>query len=343
MSSPKANSKTLRVFIGSHMPLRACVTQHLTAISTQPVVTYESLAKAAAEASVTRILVAITSPIESLAQRLIGSQTPTEALEVWKVEAGALLGEMRRMRRELVVVDARSLLSSDADALAELEIDTASVAEFAEIPPPPSSMMLVLADALLTNDVESSRMVAEIDAMRHGSYVALLDIEQLSAAHEEYTNLTWEIALLRENIGQQIIGAEDADLLRALLRENISQQIIGAEDADLLRAQLVKESDSLRKISADRHLMKAQSEALGRRIETDKKRAAIREAVLGAVMLEDQKEKEKAAAGHEASAHELAGEVLFLKGELDRVYNSKSWRLTKSLRTVRSSLARRQN
>jgi hypothetical protein len=286
------------------MPLRACVIQHLTAISTQPVVTYESLAKAAAEASVTRILVAITSPIESLAQRLIGSQTPTEALEVWKVEAGALLGEMRRMRRELVVLDARSLLSSDADALAVLEINTASVAEFADIPPPPGSMMLVLADALLTNDVEASRIVAEIDAMRHGSHVALLDIEQLSAAHEEYTNLTWEIALLRENIGQQIIQAEDADLLRA---------------------QLVKESDSLRKISADRHLMKAQSEALGRRIETDKKRAAIREAVLAAVMLEDQKE------------------VSFLKGELDRVYDSKSWRLTKPLRTVRSGLVRHQN
>jgi hypothetical protein len=71
--------------------------------------------------------------------------------------------------------------------------------------------------------------------------------------------------------------------------------------------------------------MKAQSEALGRRIETDKKRAAIREAVLAAVMLEDQKE------------------VSFLKGELDRVYDSKSWRLTKPLRTVRSGLVRHQN
>jgi hypothetical protein len=165
-------------------------------------------------------------------------------------------------------------------------------------------------------------MVAEIDAMRHGSHVSLLDIEQLIAAHEEYTNLTQEIELLRENI---------------------SQQIIAAEGADLERAKLIKEFDSLRKEIADLYLMKAQAEALERRLEKNKKRTAIREAVLGAVMLEDQKEKEKAAAGHKASAHELVGEVSFLKGELDRVYNSRSWRFTKSLRTVRSGLARDQN
>ncbi len=316
MSSPKANSKILRVVIGFNMPLCACVAQHLAAISPQPVMTYETLAKAAPETSVTRILLAITSPVENLAQRLIDSQPAMEALEAWKAEAVALLGDMRRMRRQLILADARSLLSNDADVLTVLGINKTSEAKFADIPPPPGLMMLVLADALLTKDVEASRLVAEIDAMRHGSHVALLDIEQLSAAHEEYTNLTEEIGLLRENI---------------------SQQVTLAENADLVRAQLVKESDSLRKASADRHLMKAQSEALERRIETDKKRIALREAVLGAVLLEDQKEK---AAGREASAQELAGEVSFLKGELDRVYDSRSWRLTRPLRTVRSGLAR---
>ena len=388
MSNPKSQNDALHVVTEPDMPLGACVEQYLAAISSVSVTTYDTLAKAAEGAGAARVLLAITSPVESLARRLIDTKTSMHALDAWKAEAVTLLAQARRMRRQLVLADARSLLSNDAEVLAILEIEKTPVAAFTDTPPLPDPMILVLADALLSNDQQASRLVAEIEAMRHGSQVVLLGIEQVNAAHEGYlilienpkrlqvaqaqaadyrarlenlelarTALIDENALLRDNIACQISAVDKAgseksaalaehasalETLReqhdvtleenALLRENISQHIAGAEDAVGLRAQLMAECDSLRKVNADRHVMKAQAEALGRRIETQKESAALREAVLGAVMLEDQKSLANAmaqTAGREAYAQGLAG-------ELERVYRSRSWRLTSPLRKVRS-------
>ncbi|MBB3995884.1 hypothetical protein GGR95_003550 [Sulfitobacter undariae] len=395
MSEPKAQRKTLRVVIDPRLPLGEVVKRHLEAISTTPIKVYDTLAGAAGRSTVARILVPLISPVENLALQVVDLQNSAQALELWKEEASAFLSKARRMRRQLIVVDARSLLLNDADVLAALGINKAPEAECADIPPAPDLVTLVLADSMLSNDEEASRLVAEIEAMRSGSHQVLLDAERLSEAHSAYMSLrgeavqnrarfkelsqagmsmTDENALLRENVVQsqsyvaevdaaalkaRKAAAEENTLLResvtqsqsyaveadvalkahnevveenALLRESLGLQVEAAEQADMRQSQLVEDCSILRKESADRHVLKAQVEALRRRLETDKGLVASREAIFGAVMLENQKETSE----HAASGQKLAGENLRLQSELDGIYASKAWRVASVLRSVRS-------
>ncbi len=149
----------------------------------------------------------------------------------------------------------------------------------------------------------------------------------------------------------------------ALLRENIQQQMVGA-------AQLMASADAerprhaaLEASLADAELLKAKVQALERQAQTATDEWHLRMAVMGAALLDDAAERRRWLArialtergnamiggllvGRVQSgpgALEPAEEVFFLReenallqAELTKVYGSKSWRVTGPLRAMRS-------
>lgn len=471
MSKSISKSNIQHVVIPSDSLLASCVEHHVTALLGASISLYGTLAEAAKAAKGARILVACVDPTEALARHLAEADTAAQAIADWTAEVSPLLAAARRVRRQLVLVDARALLLNDPDVLTVLGVAHDKALDLAggqdSVPPLPDLAMLVLADALLVHDVQARRLAEEIASLRHGPGGAELDMAQLDAVHKEYTALSQEIDLFSENAVQQnahhdrtvsdaaavhdLVTSEN-DLLRenimqqgtrhdrtvsdaaaayatlsnenkklredsvqqgvrhdrtvfeaaaahalltgenktlredivqqgarhdrksaeaaaahaaltgenkklredivqqgalleelthenTLLRENVAEQIVGVESLLAQQSKLLAERDRLHKLGADRHVLKAQSDALQRRIEDQRARSGLREAVLGAVALQDQTELRGAMTrieGAEAKARQLAEEVSLLQGELDGVYGSKSWRVTGPLRSVRS-------
>lgn len=103
----------------------------------------------------------------------------------------------------------------------------------------------------------------------------------------------------------------------ALMDENVGLQIELAQDYAARISEVEAERDDLRRAVSDRHLLKASNEALTRRLANAVQTAQRREEILGAVLLSDSTD-----------------ETQHLKDELERVYASKSWRVTSPLRSI---------
>lgn len=111
---------------------------------------------------------------------------------------------------------------------------------------------------------------------------------------------------------------------RDLLRESLIQTLKALRD-------LEQELDSMRdevavqgRNRADRHMLKAMNELLELQLDTQKGRQLRRESVLGRALLDD-------AARIRAQDAEIAA----LRNELERVHNSRSWKMTAALRSAR--------
>lgn len=374
MPRSKSKTKIFRTIVQTQGPLTLSTQDCLDAVLPASVERYDTLESSVTKSASVRVIWALMNPTEALAWELESGVAPVQALTEWKAQASVDLAAARRMRRQLVLVDARALVARDADVLSALNVTVDAQDNSADLLPLPDLVMLALADALLARDVAASDLVAEIDVLRHGSVGVTVDVEKLDAAHREYTALTEEMTLLRENVGQQSTLSEDAlggklraeatlteqaaDVVRlgtettslqkeimdlstenSLMRENIEEHLIGAAAAQARGAELVAECARLGKAVGDRHLVAAQADALQRRIETQRERFAVRDALLGAIILKDKSELEEAlgkVSEADMRALELTGEVSSLKGELDKVYGSKSWRVTGPLRAARS-------
>lgn len=299
MPSSKSKETTLRVVVQPEGPLASFLVAHLANILKASFKQYDTLAEAVGKSEREPVLLALVNPVEALAGQLFMADTPQKALAAWRSDVAPMLESARRVRRQLMLVDARALLLNDPEVLSLLDV-TAALAP-ADIPPPPDPIALVLADAMLARDPVASRLAAEIETLQRGPSAVQMNEAQLGAAHADLKN------------AQAVSGEETA-----LLRENIEQQLA-------VIASGTAECESLRKAVSDYHILKAQTEAMQHRIETGNERAALREAMLSATLLQDQTDLT-------AVNTRLAKE----QGELDRVLGSTSWRLTSPLRAVRS-------
>lgn len=110
---------------------------------------------------------------------------------------------------------------------------------------------------------------------------------------------------------------------RTLLRENIQLQLEAA-------AKISSELATAKSAVADRNLQKAKAEALQRRLDDMVATMAMREALLGQALLDDQ----KIIAGDRTEEERRRADAL--EAELHKVYASRSWRVTRPLRTMLS-------
>ncbi|MDR7123695.1 hypothetical protein [Pseudotabrizicola sp. 4114] len=273
-----------------------------------------NLAEAAAAHGERPLLLVLADPVEALARCLQRAGSAGAALAAWKSEIAPLLTAARRLRRRIWLVDARAVASGDAATLAL--IAPGSLAQVrGDVPALPDAIYMVLAEALLARDAEAGRFAGEIAALRRGAGAALVDMTLCEDALARYADLTQETALLRDHI-----ALHAATTLREAADTNAQ-----AEAAE--QARLSAELAKLEEIVADRNLQKAKAEALQRKLDDIQAKAVQREFVLSGILLADQ-----AADRTEQERIRADG----LEHELHRVYGSRSWRITRPLRAVRS-------
>lgn len=266
-------------------------------------VPHNDLADVTPKSKTDPVVVCLTHPVEAVADLIAVSASPSAALAQWTASTTDLLKAARRMRRQLVVVDTRAVLTGQPQALAAL--DGLVAKSMPAAPDTPPALDLIFADCLLRHDDTAQRLVAELDALRRGEAVAVVDADLLDGSYGE-------------------VGAATRDEID-LLRENIEHQHEDMQQSAARYAALVSEHETLGQTVADRHVLKAENDAMVRRLEIQSTDTAARESTLSAVLLDDQQKLAKAEA-----------EIAALRDELGRLYGSSSWRVTRPLRSVRS-------
>ena len=113
---------------------------------------------------------------------------------------------------------------------------------------------------------------------------------------------------------------------RDLLRESLVQTLIALRDLEQEMDNLREDAAAHGRNRADRHMLKAMNELLEMQIDTQKGQQQRREGVLGRVMLDDA-----------ARIRTQGAEIEALQAELERIRNSRSWKLTSPLRSARGA------
>ncbi|MFN4156359.1 MAG: hypothetical protein ACK4HF_17060 [Paracoccaceae bacterium] len=307
---------------------------------------YSNLADAAVAQSEKPLLLPVADPVEALARRLAEVSESEAALAAWKSAVAPMLAAARKLRRRIWLVDAQAVASGD-DATLALFAPKGKKAATRPLPARPAAIYLLLAEALLARDDEAGRYAAEIAAMRRGSRATIIDRRICDAALEQYADMARERALLHSNIALHLSEDErraaqagtvakvlaEREHLRQrvatleaegqLLRENIGLHM---DQAGLSMLQVKDGADPAPALAADRNLQKAKAEALQRRLDDALVRAGQRESVLAGVLLSDQAQL----TGQDRRRAEQ------LEHELQSVYASRSWRITRPLRALRS-------
>ena len=358
MSKIKIAKKNLPVVIEAEETFAHVIAGHVKSLFRSALNFYETLSEVA-EDSTLQVLVVLVQPVETLARRLDAGLSCDDALSEWTAEAEALLAAARRRRRQLVLVDARALLSNDLELLGEVDFKQRSKAQPVASPALPDPSYLVLAETLLRRDEVANRLLQELEALRRGPYEILpkaSDLEEarydlralknrqneLESYKKQFTSASEEANLLRENLSLRVeADTASSDALRAdlkaakeeleLLRENVALHLETAKQTSTKLLELEEECEVLKQAAMDRHALKAKSDALEHRLEQSDTKRVHRETIMGRVMLADQRRLQAAYARGDA----LNRELLAAREELTGVYGSRSWRVTKPLRAVR--------
>ena len=358
MSKTNIDKKTLPVVIEADEAFAPVVAGHVKSLFPHSPNFLDALSEVAEDKS-PQVLVVLVEPVEDLARRLDAGLACADALAEWKTKAEAFLVAARRWRRQLVLVDARALLSNHPDLLGELDFERRSDAESATGPMLPDSNYLIIAETLLRRDEAAFHLSQELEALRRGPHDSLpsathleeacRDLQALKAGRanlesykEQAGSTKEEVDLLREDLSLRVKadaeseGAMTSHLKVAkeeleLLRENVALHLEAAKKSGARLSELEEECEALKHAAMDRHALKAKSEALEHRLQQSDTKRANRETIVARVMLDDQRRLQEAYARGDA----LNRELLATRDELSGVYGSRSWRITKPLRAVR--------
>ena len=161
VSKTKTDKKDLPVVIEAEEIFAPVIEGHMKSLFWQALHVHEALSEVAEDRTL-QVLVVLVQPVEALARRLDAGLACAEALAEWTAEAEALLGAARRRRRQLVLVDARALLSNDPELLTELDFEMHSNAQPSAGPVLPDPNYLILAETLLRQDEAATRLLQEL-------------------------------------------------------------------------------------------------------------------------------------------------------------------------------------
>jgi len=326
VTKSKPETKKLSVVFEADKAFASRLEQHLTALLDGAFNHCETLAEAAKEQE-NQVLVVLTAPVETLARHL-KSASCTEAMAAWKAETKDFVQATRRLRRRLIMIDARALLQEGANLLKSLEFDLRTADSAVELPALPDAVHLIVAEALLAHDLEAAQLVGELEALCRGPQEAL-------PLQEHFEEVRQTPRHLQAAQPEATISAEEV----SLLRENIALQLSAAEEFQSQYAQLEADYTTLRKATADRHALKAETDTLKQRLANLQESSARREAVLDQIQLQDNTTLQAAYARADRLKTELSlaqAELDALRKELTAVYGSTSWQLTRPMRAMRN-------
>jgi hypothetical protein len=205
------------------------------------------------------ILLAISSPVEALARKLLSSEDVEAALADWKTATSALLETARKIRRRLWLVDARALALGDPATLDCFSTAPTGVSDLT-VTEVPSPWLLLLAETLIERDPEAQRMAGEVAAMRRGAGGLEVTRSVCQAAFEGLSVLSTERGLLRDHVALQTEEAERQAGLEAELKaatDEIARLKFEAKAAKKSLAERTTEIDRLKPVEENLDLLLA--------------------------------------------------------------------------------------
>lgn len=264
------------------------------------------------------VLIPVRLPVAALSDTLEQGRLPSEALTAWSAQTGTLLGQCRRNRRNVLLIDTESLARNPAGLVpalfARLGMTPPAIPPATDTPAPVRPTLELLAHALLEQNPTARAMADELEAMAlSAADPALMSVQLLDQACREYRQQAQESELAQ--------ATAELSQERDLLRESLA--LIQAELTAQVEAAAARSHKS-REIQAELLLHTAAHEAAKRQLQTALDDRLQREAVLGAQIL-----------GSQANLTQLRQQVEHLSDELERVYASRSWRITAPLRRLR--------
>ncbi|PQO22123.1 hypothetical protein C2I36_14725 [Rhodobacteraceae bacterium WD3A24] len=195
---------------------------------------------------------------------------------------------------------------------------------------------------------EKTELEANLEALRQERDRAS---GELSEARQKLDAADAARAGLEARLEEQRASAEDASRKAAqevsslteerdLLRENLQQMLGETERLLGEKTELEGRVESLNSELGDRHLLKAQLDAVGRQLEEAREVQRLRESVLGAEILQmaAQARQERAALAEERDR--LTADLQAARDEIMRLRESTSWKVTAPLRAARQGLSR---
>ena len=269
----------------------------------------------ASAAGAAPVLVPVELAETALADLMRAGHAPTAARDLWRGDARALRDQCRAHRRDVLLIAVSDLTGSPAAIRTlneRLGLSLPVAAQDAPRDQPPAPLRLLA--RMVLDQTETDRVLAaELEAMTLGAppQKALMLVE--AAFAERNTDRT-ALEELRSAQDADRTALADLEAERDLLRDSLA----GVQEE---LAQLYdKARNDSQTLEAQIQLHKAAHEAAAHQLDRMRADQARREAVLGAESLE-------------AQARETA-----LLEELERVYSSRSWRVTGPLRRASGGL-----
>ena len=221
--------------------LTKAVGQRLSSLFPQSTITEVESLKAASQNSKALIVLAQLDPVEAIASRLADQKDGSDAkaksaLASWVTEVSTALEATRPLRRRLWLIDARAM----ADGRFQEPAAGPKTVPERVIFPAPGPIYLALADVLIRNDEQATRLAAEIDALRRGPGGRPMDLDLTQAALSDLQQFGIELGLMRE-----ALTVTQADLEAATRSLSDANQVAVAHDELIgetarLRAELTE-------------------------------------------------------------------------------------------------------
>lgn len=266
-----------------------------------------------------QLLVVFTGAQAQIGQALRGGDDPAVARQTWLRAATALLDPVRRSAGRVVLME-RAVLEQDPlgsqtalrDRLPDLHLPEAASAP---TPAPEEPALWLLADALVQRDPQARALSDELEARALRTATAPEGLEA-AALH------------LSETLRRK---GPDPDEIAAALADEQSRH---AEERRLFGDSVAQLQAELERSALDLQVRQAALEAAERRRGLAQTAARRREALLGAVTLQDMSTLDSLradVAGLEAALAQAQAEIAALHG-------STSWKVTRPIRALRRGL-----
>lgn len=293
------------------------------------------LNEALLQRGVQSIVAVICDPATALGSALQAGTAPVAAVTAYREAAQHLLAELDRSRRKpsLVIIDTLGTpaVHSLDPALAE-PLQAAARQAWVSPSMKLAAAALLQADPAVRKATETLYRRAGLDDVTRAASL----IEAVGAM--QHPGTSGDPADLRERLIQS-----EARLGLCLETIQRFKEILGTQLADV--TQLVEANarleDSVAQVRADlaeQTLLASQIEPLRQSLRDMQSRAALREAVLGARLIDDtvlHNSQTGLIRRYEDWSQDMQADIERMKQELDKVYGSRSWRVTAPLRSLR--------
>jgi hypothetical protein len=271
------------------------------------------------------------APFAALAHRLAGAGDSLDTVAAWAQDTQALLDAARPLRRRLVLVDRAALVAGDPvlhDALTNrLGVSLLPAGDLPQDPADPSlAQRMIMAHALIYSDERLLALARGVEALTQPSG------QPDNALAEAIRTALADLQPAADPSGDLHAIVAERDLLRAALAE-----VLGDVDSHMAQiAAAQAEQTRLRAALVGQDVLLADLASVQRRFADAEKDRLHREDRTGQVVLDMALQID---ALSDALAERTA-ECHALRAEIDRIVQSKSWRVTAPLRATRRTLGR---